>query len=169
MPEPTSSTGNVPAEDGLQKPKIEADTQPSAWVDLPPAPFTLRKDPEPSATLPPPVIPVSAPLASTPPPPPETRSYYPLIDTLRLYAGWLLAWYFVIYALGSYQFLRGIPLHIPFLESLFGSPVVLTFAAGAFLFLLLSGIHRAWGRGILKGLFLLIIGVAVFTVFQMNV
>ncbi len=46
------------------------------------------------------------------------RSYAPLLSTLRLYAGWLLLWYGVCYALGAYQLQRGLPTNIPVVEAL---------------------------------------------------
>lgn len=95
------------------------------------------------------------------------RAYAPLIDTFRLYAGWLLAWYAIVYLLGAYQFEQKLPFAIPFIEGLFLSPLVLKFAFGTFLFLLLSSLHRALGRGIWKGILLTIVwllGVAWFVV-----
>lgn len=68
--------------------------------------------------------------------------YFPLLETLRLYAGWLLAWYCLVYAVGSYQFTRPLPFRIPYAESLFLSPLVLSFTFGAFIFLLLSEIYK---------------------------
>ncbi len=96
-------------------------------------------------------------------------SYFPLLDTLRLYAGWLLAWYCLVYALGHYQHTRPLPFRMPFVEGLFLSPLVLSFTWGAYLFLLLSGIWKASGRGIFKGLFATIIGIAGFVLYRMNV
>jgi hypothetical protein len=99
----------------------------------------------------------------------EEERYVPLVDTFRLYAGWLLAWYSIVYLLGSYQFTKGLPFEIPFLEGLFLSPLVLKFAFGTFAFLMLSGIHRAMGRGLWKGLFLTVVWVALVTLFSLNV
>ncbi|MDO8469219.1 MAG: hypothetical protein Q7S29_05690 [Candidatus Peribacter sp.] len=96
-------------------------------------------------------------------------SYFPLLDTLRLYAGWLLAWYALVYALGSYQHSRPLPFRIPFVEGLFLSPLVLSFTLAAYLFLLLSGIWKATGKGIFKGLLATLIGVAGFVLYRMNV
>lgn len=118
--------------------------------------------------------PVSSDSAATsseiPSPHPESSaSYFPLLDTLRLYAGWLLAWYCLVYALGHYQYTRPLPFRIPFVEGLFLSPLVLSFTFAAYLFLLLSGIWKAAGRGILKGLLLTGIGIAGFVLYRMNV
>jgi len=103
------------------------------------------------------------------PNPQSPSSYFPLLDTLRLYAGWLLAWYCLVYALGHYQHTRPLPFRIPFVEGLFLSPLVLSFTLGAYLFLLLSGIWKATGRGIFKGLIATGIGVAGFVLYRMNV
>ncbi|MDD4287256.1 MAG: hypothetical protein PHO20_05320, partial [Candidatus Peribacteraceae bacterium] len=96
-------------------------------------------------------------------------SYFPLLDTLRLYAGWLLAWYCLVYALGNYQHTRPLPFRMPFVEGLFLSPLVLSFTLVAYLFLLLTGIWKATGRGIVKGLIATGIGVAGFVLYRMNV
>ncbi len=96
------------------------------------------------------------------------EDYAPLSDTLRLYAGWLLAWYFIIFALGSYQFTRELPFTIPLIDELFLSPLILNFACAAFLFLLLSGFHRMLGRRILIGIPLILIGIAAFVLFWSN-
>ncbi len=98
----------------------------------------------------------------------EQREYYPLVDTLRLYAGWLLAWYFVVFALGSYQYMRTLPFQIPYLEELFFSPLILNFSLAAFLFLLLSGLHRLLGRGYLLATIFILGGVGLFIGFTMN-
>jgi hypothetical protein len=54
-------------------------------------------------------------------------------------------------------------------EGLFLSPLVLSFTFAAYLFLLLSGIWKTAGRGILKGLLLTGIGIAGFVLYRMNV
>jgi len=68
------------------------------------------------------------------------RQYHPFFDTLRLYAGWLLAWYMSVYILGAFQHTRTLPFRIPYVEALLPpfSPVVLHFSLGAFLFLFLT-------------------------------
>ncbi len=101
--------------------------------------------------------------------PAGSSAYYPVVDTLRLYAGWLLAWYFLIYAFGSYQSTRALPFRIPYLDDLFSSPIVLTFTFGAFLFLLLSALHRAFGRGPVKAAGLMVAGLVVLFLFRQNI
>lgn len=95
--------------------------------------------------------------------------FFPLTDTVRLYAGWLLAWYFIIYALGSYQTDGRLPFAVPFLESLYRSSLILSFSCAAFLFLLCTSLHRASGGGALRGLLLGVAGGAIFVLFQVNV
>lgn len=95
-------------------------------------------------------------------------AYFPLLETLRLYAGWLLAWYAIVYAVGSYQFMKDVPFHIPYAESLFLSPLVLSFTFAAYLFLLLTGIYKMAGRSKKIGIVLFITGVAIFLLYKMN-
>ncbi len=100
--------------------------------------------------------------------PQVSKGYYPLVDTFRLYAGWLLAWYFLIYALGSYQWLRHLPFQIPFLGDLFQSTLILDFACACFLFLLLTSLHRRMGRGWVLGILLTLVGFGLFAGFYAN-
>lgn len=97
------------------------------------------------------------------------HAYVPLTDTFRLFAGWLLAWYILVYLFGSLQELGRMPFQIPFVQSLFLSPIILRLAFGTYLFLLLTSLHRAWGKGVLKGILLTIVGVLAFTFFHVNV
>ena len=98
----------------------------------------------------------------------EHVKYFPLTDTLRLYAGWLLSWYFLIFAFGSYDFTRDLPIKIPLVSGLFQSPVIISFALGAFLFLLLTEMHKQLGKGLGKGLALAAVGTGVFVLYRMN-
>lgn len=94
--------------------------------------------------------------------------YAPLLETLRLFAGWLLAWYGIVYALGSYQWMNSLPFDIPFVEGLFFSPLVLRLTLGTFLFLLLTTLHKAVGGGTARGMLLTIVGVILFGLFHVN-
>lgn len=78
---------------------------------------------------------------------PKERCYVPLIGTLRLYAGWLMAWYMIIYLLGAYQVTGKSPFVLPIIEGLFYSKVVLIFTFATFLFLLLNTLHRSLNGG----------------------
>lgn len=99
----------------------------------------------------------------------EERAYIPLVDTLRLFAGWLLAWYGAVYLLGNLSMEEKMPVYIPYLNALFISPLVLRFTFGTFLFLLLTSLHRAMGKGVGKGIALTVVGVAVFVLFHLNI
>ncbi len=111
---------------------------------------------------------------SAPPAPTESstatqQTYFPLLDTLRLYAGWLLAWYCLVYALGHYQHVRPLPFRLPYVEGLFLSPLVLSFTLAAYLFLLFSSLWKTFGRGFVRGAVLTVIGIAAFVLYRMNV
>lgn len=117
--------------------------------------------------------PVHEPLKDAPQPAPAVevsgRVYFPLFETLRLYAGWLLAWYSLVYAIGSYQFMKDVPMRIPYAESLFLSPLVLSFTFAAYLFLLLSGFYARFGRKKRVAVVLLVVGIALFVLYRINV
>lgn len=98
----------------------------------------------------------------------DDPSYIPLTDTLRLFAGWLLAWYALVYLLGSFRASGRMPFDIPFLEALFVSPLVLRFSFATFLFLLLTSVHRRAGRGTGKGIVLAVAGIVIFVLFHLN-
>lgn len=100
---------------------------------------------------------------------PNAAVYFPLLETLRLYAGWLLAWYALVYAVGSYQFLKELPVRIPYAESLFLSPLVLSFTFAAYLFLLATSIYKAFGNKKIIAFGLLLVSVGIFLLYRMNV
>ncbi len=91
------------------------------------------------------------------------------MDTLRLYAGWLLAWYAIVYALGFYQSTRALPFTIPYLAGIYTSPLVLSCTLAAFLFLFLSAIYSKAGRGTLPAVFFTFVGIVAFVFYRMNV
>ncbi len=84
--------------------------------------------------------------------------YAPIVETLRLYAGWILAWCGAVYLLGSFELAERIPFSIPFATELFGSTTMLFVAFGTYLFLLLTSIHTWMKGGILMGLLLTLLG-----------
>ncbi len=96
------------------------------------------------------------------------QEYHPLLDTLRLYAGWLLACLSVIYVFGSYQELRHLPFDIPIAREWVESSLILHVTATTFLFLMLSSIHQAVRRGTWKGIALAIFGFLLLIVFRVN-
>lgn len=87
---------------------------------------------------------------------PDVPTYAPLHETLRVFAGWLLGWYGVIYALGFLEQSGKLP-ELPFVRELFESRLVLQFTFGTFLVLAMSNAHRWLGGGTLKGF---VLGVA---------
>lgn len=94
--------------------------------------------------------------------------YYPLVDTLRLYAGWLLTLLLLVEAVGAYAKIRSLPFAFPLLEEWVDSPAIFMATVATFLFLMLSGLHRMLGGGFWSGLIFGIAGMAVLTVVQAN-
>lgn len=94
--------------------------------------------------------------------------YAPLQDTLRLFAGWLLAWYGLVYAIGGLRAEQSITADIPVIDALFQSPLLLRLTFGTFLFLIVSSIHAWTGRGITKGIVLTLIWAVVMVGFVLN-
>ena len=92
----------------------------------------------------------------------EEANYLPLGSTLRLYAGWLLAWYAAVYVLGSLQQSGVAPWAPEFIANLYVSPLTLLFTCVTFLYLMLGTAHRAIGGGALKGIALFVTGVLLF-------
>ncbi len=96
-------------------------------------------------------------------------SYIPLTQTLRLFAGWLMAWYGIIYLAGRYRADGRLPWDIPAIQGLSESTLVLRFAFAVFLFLLFSDIQKWTGKGALKAVMLGVVGAFLFVVFHLNV
>jgi len=103
------------------------------------------------------------------PTPSETsKVYFSLVDTLRLYAGWLLTGYFVAYILGGYQYTKPLPFHIPYVLAFLTSPLILSFSLAAYLFLLFTGIKRGMKGGMLNTMLLTVVAVCIFVVYRIN-
>ncbi len=108
----------------------------------------------------------SSPVPKTPPAPPpaapsvQPKAYHPLAATLRLYAGWLLAWYGLFVALGYYATYRTLPWEIPFVQAFFVSPLIFDFIVATFLFLMLSHAHRVLHGKMISAVVLIVIGVS---------
>ena len=96
------------------------------------------------------------------------QSYHPIITTLRVYAGWLLAWYGLFVAIGYYTHVRAMPWDIPFVEAFFVSPLIFSFIVAIFLFLFLGSIHQLIKGKILSGSLLTILGVILFITFRVS-
>lgn len=95
--------------------------------------------------------------------------YIPLLQTIRLFAGWLMAWYGIIYLAGTYRGDGRLPYDIPFIQSLASSSVVLRFSFAVFLFLLLSDIYGWIGKKPALGVLITLIGLATMWMFHVNV
>lgn len=96
----------------------------------------------------------------------EPVSYLPLIETLRLFAGWLIAWYGLVFLLGGLQIKHSISENIPFISALFSSDLVLRFSFATFIFLLLTSLHAWMGKGIAKGIVLTLAGILLIIGFH---
>ena len=95
---------------------------------------------------------------------PDEPTYAPLHETLRVFAGWLLAWYGLIYALGFLSQTNRLP-SIPFIHELFVSPLVLSFTFGTFFLLALSNVHQ-WIHGkTITGFLLVLVYICALTGF----
>jgi hypothetical protein len=90
------------------------------------------------------------------------KKYFPLLSTLRLYAGWLLAWYGLFVALGYYSTFRTLPFEIPLVMSFYTSPLIFSVTVAVFLFLLSTTIHRAINGKLASGLILTVAGIIAF-------
>ncbi len=88
--------------------------------------------------------------------------YHPLLATLRLYAGWLLAWYGLFIAVGYYSVFRVLPWDIPFVQAFALSPLIFSFIVAIFIFMMLSAIHKIMKCGLLTGIALTIAGIGLF-------
>lgn len=82
------------------------------------------------------------------------RPYVSLLETARLYAGWLLAWYAAIFLLAGQHALGRLSLQWEWIDALARSPLVLRFAFATFAFLLLSSLHRTLHGNTILGLLL---------------
>jgi hypothetical protein len=96
----------------------------------------------------------------------KESNYTSIFSTLRLYAGWLLAWYAVFVSLGYYVHTRALPFSIPFVEAFYLSSLMFSITLASFVFLLLSSIHRITQVSRITGIMLGIVGIALFLVLQ---
>ena len=122
-----------------------------------PVAFTLPETPKPV-----PVTNMSDPVAHI------SSGYQPLSSTLRLYAGWLLAWYGLFVTLGYYATVRTLPWDIPFVQAFFISPLIFSFIVAIFLFLFLASLHRVLHGKIFSMILLTLIGIAAFVGVRMS-
>lgn len=143
QPKPQQPQQQKPANQ-QQKPPQPKPQVPKPTVQQPPKPI-IQASPAPKASKPEP-LPWSGANNGAAPKLPDETMYAPMHETLRIFAGWLLAWYGLIYALGFLE-QTGKLSPIPFIHELFASRLVLQFTFGTFLVLALSNVHRWLGRG----------------------
>jgi ABC-type amino acid transport system permease subunit len=100
--------------------------------------------------------------------PAPRMDYAPLIDTLRIYAGWLLACLGTVFALGTHGITHKSTWIPAILMEWVRSPLILQVTFLTFMFLLLSSIHRLLGRGLWKGISLIVTGFVLIVLFRIN-
>jgi hypothetical protein len=81
----------------------------------------------------------------------KKASYAPLFETLRLYAGWVLFWASVLLVIMAYGETRHLPYRIPYIQDIAQIRSIVVVACSAFLFLLVSRIHRLFRGGAALG------------------
>lgn len=113
----------------------------------------------------------SAPLAQTRDPwtPAVRRTYSPMVQTLRIYAGWFLVWYGVFLVLYTYATLRSLTFLPDIVREMASSFSLFLGALACFLFLLLQDLHRVTGRKAIFGFLLGFVGGMAFVVYFLNV
>jgi hypothetical protein len=111
-----------------------------------------------------PVTPKPAPAAAATVPAahPVEGKYHSISSTLRLYAGWLLAWYGLFVATGYYAMERALPWDIPFVQAFYVSPLIFSFIVAMFLFLMLSFGSRIIKAGAVLNIALSLTGMVIF-------
>ncbi len=98
----------------------------------------------------------------------QAKPYFHLADTLRLYAGWLLAGYLAVYFLGFYKLTKPISIDIPYVLAFLYSPLILSFTLACFLFLILTSVNKIIKGRALSGVILTVVGVGVFVFYRAN-
>ena len=97
----------------------------------------------------------------------DDHEYHALLSTFRLYAGWLLACLLAVFAAGSYQQLRSLPVRFPILDEWMDSAMLRDVLLVTFLFLLLSSMHQLLRGGFWKGILLTAGGFALMVIWQL--
>ena len=95
--------------------------------------------------------------------------YMPVIETLRLYSGWLLAWYALFVAIGYYATQRELQFDIPFVRGFYLSPLIFSFTVAIFFFLLLSTVHKFFKLRLLGGILCTLLGLAIFVAVRLSI
>lgn len=95
--------------------------------------------------------------------------YYPLGETVRLYAGWLLAWYGLVYILGHYERSRQPLPSIPYVSGLLYSPAIFTFTLGCFLYLFCHTLMRRFPVNTGVDFLISLVGIGIFVSFLVSI
>ncbi len=133
-----------------------------------PSPAPPTPKPRPLVTFTDTAVPPVKKVAATPPPPKPAAvsGYHSITTTLRLYAGWLLAWYGLFVAVGYYATVRALPWDIPFVQAIYVSPLIFSFTVAIFLFLFLSEVHRHFKGRLILGTILTLLGAGLFVLIR---
>lgn len=99
----------------------------------------------------------------------SARAYHPLVDTLAIYAGWLLAWYLGIVSLTQLAQLRSLDIFPGFFYEIVASSSLFLAAFACFLFLLGRYVYRLLGRRFFVGVILVIVEIAAFALYYINI
>ena len=95
--------------------------------------------------------------------------YLPFVQTARLYAGWLLAWYFLVMAVGAYQMNRSLPFEIPYVQALLLSSLVHACTLMAFLFLCFSSLQVRLHHKTKTTIALSLVGFGILYLYYINI
>jgi len=128
--------------------------------------------PKPSLQFTPPVVPSPhkpIPTSTEPAHKEQSSVYHSIVSTLRLYAGWLLAWYGLFVAVGYYATSRSLPWDIPFVQAFYVSPLIFSFTVSIFLFLLLSQFHRILRGKLILGVLLSLLGIGLIVIVRSTI
>jgi len=93
--------------------------------------------------------------------------YAAFTSTIRLYAGWVLAWSIATLALLAYEQTRKLPFSLSYLDALGNVSSLILISSAAFLFIVFSSLHRLFKGKFLLGIVLAIVwGLSVFFIQQ---
>jgi uncharacterized membrane protein len=160
------------ARDALTNLGLRSITVDASPPSLPSTPEIAPPPPPPPVSPPPhatPVQKVTEAKTTTSLPSKEKKQFLPLLDTLRLYAGWLLAWYSLVVVLGYFANVRALPFDIPFVGGLFLSSLVISFLLATFFFLLCTSIIRSLHAGLILSIVMMVVGGGMFYITRVNI
>lgn len=91
--------------------------------------------------------------------------YFPLVETLRLYSGWLFAILFALYAVGAQMVLYW-NMRLPLVRQWVEAPLFRDVALASFLFLLATSLHKILRGRTVLALLLLLLSLGALAVFM---